>query len=282
MSPGSSTESYPAFARIGLRENPRKNLNQVTCPDRDSNPGHLVSRPDALTNHDVGKRENPEENSRTYVVFSHPVSVLLDTILRSWPSKLRCLLCGKIRTGTGNRTQDLSALRAERSYQLSRAGTRSCIYDVYRLKCRQQGYKIILREGFGRRRGSCPGIAQLGNVPVFVHGLEIRLGLGLRPLLALHNHPIIISSGQRNSAFQALQPQKLEWVGHLIRMEDERMAKMILTGTLEGKRDRGRPRLRWLDCIEEDLRKVGIRRWRKRAEDRSDWGVVLKEALAKL
>ncbi|KAJ4433388.1 hypothetical protein ANN_15647 [Periplaneta americana] len=40
MSPGSSTESYPAFARIGLREN----------PDRDSNPGHLVSRPATLTN----------------------------------------------------------------------------------------------------------------------------------------------------------------------------------------------------------------------------------------
>ncbi|KAJ4452261.1 hypothetical protein ANN_03779 [Periplaneta americana] len=49
MSPGSSTESYPAFGRIGLRENPGKNLNQVTCPDRDSNPGHLVSRLDALT-----------------------------------------------------------------------------------------------------------------------------------------------------------------------------------------------------------------------------------------
>ncbi|KAJ4445424.1 hypothetical protein ANN_07229 [Periplaneta americana] len=37
------------FARIGLRENPGKNLNQVTCPDQDSNRGHLVSRPDALT-----------------------------------------------------------------------------------------------------------------------------------------------------------------------------------------------------------------------------------------
>ncbi|KAJ4430181.1 hypothetical protein ANN_22391 [Periplaneta americana] len=49
MSPGSSTESYPAFAHIGLRENPGKNLNQVTCPDRESNSGHLVSRPDALT-----------------------------------------------------------------------------------------------------------------------------------------------------------------------------------------------------------------------------------------
>ncbi|KAJ4445057.1 hypothetical protein ANN_06856 [Periplaneta americana] len=49
MSPGSSTKSYPTFARIGLRENLGKNLNQVTCPDRNSNPGHLVSRPDALT-----------------------------------------------------------------------------------------------------------------------------------------------------------------------------------------------------------------------------------------
>ncbi|KAJ4440574.1 hypothetical protein ANN_08719 [Periplaneta americana] len=36
MSLGSSTESYPAFACIGLRENPGKNLNQVTYPDRDS------------------------------------------------------------------------------------------------------------------------------------------------------------------------------------------------------------------------------------------------------
>ncbi|KAJ4449447.1 hypothetical protein ANN_00846 [Periplaneta americana] len=51
MSPGSSTDSYPAFAHIGLRKNPGKNINQftVTCPDRDSNPSHLVSRPDALT-----------------------------------------------------------------------------------------------------------------------------------------------------------------------------------------------------------------------------------------
>ncbi|KAJ4430778.1 hypothetical protein ANN_19369 [Periplaneta americana] len=49
MSPRSSTDNYPAFAHIGLRENPGKNLNQVTCPDRDSKTGHLVSRSDSLT-----------------------------------------------------------------------------------------------------------------------------------------------------------------------------------------------------------------------------------------
>ncbi|KAJ4431111.1 hypothetical protein ANN_19706 [Periplaneta americana] len=60
MSPGSNTENYLAFARIGLRENPGKNLNQVTCPDRDSNPGHLVSRPDALTVYGTQKNHLPD------------------------------------------------------------------------------------------------------------------------------------------------------------------------------------------------------------------------------
>ncbi|KAJ4452247.1 hypothetical protein ANN_03765 [Periplaneta americana] len=49
MSPGSRTEIYPAYAQLGLREPPGKNLNQVTYPNRDSNPGHLVSRAAMLT-----------------------------------------------------------------------------------------------------------------------------------------------------------------------------------------------------------------------------------------
>ncbi|KAJ4436638.1 hypothetical protein ANN_16769 [Periplaneta americana] len=49
MSPGSRVESYPAFARIGLRENPGKYLNQVTCLNQDLNSGPLVSRSSILT-----------------------------------------------------------------------------------------------------------------------------------------------------------------------------------------------------------------------------------------
>ncbi|KAJ4447336.1 hypothetical protein ANN_09340 [Periplaneta americana] len=61
---GSSTDSYPAFAHIGLREKPgKKTLNQVTCPDRDSNPGNLVSRPDALTVTPTGGMYGATEDS---------------------------------------------------------------------------------------------------------------------------------------------------------------------------------------------------------------------------
>ncbi|KAJ4442186.1 hypothetical protein ANN_12052 [Periplaneta americana] len=72
MSPGSSTESYPAFARIGLRENPGKNLNQVTCPDRDSNPGHLVSRPDALTDTPQKSAEDAPFSIKSFLCHSYP------------------------------------------------------------------------------------------------------------------------------------------------------------------------------------------------------------------
>ncbi|KAJ4446721.1 hypothetical protein ANN_13418 [Periplaneta americana] len=73
MSPGSSTESYPAFARIGLRENPGKNLNQITCPDRDSNPGHLLSQPDALT-------VTPQSESPSFTTIQKNRSIALSEV----------------------------------------------------------------------------------------------------------------------------------------------------------------------------------------------------------
>ncbi|KAJ4438682.1 hypothetical protein ANN_14629 [Periplaneta americana] len=49
VSPGVQHPKLPAFAHIGLRDNPGKKLNHVTCPNRESNPDHLVLRSDALT-----------------------------------------------------------------------------------------------------------------------------------------------------------------------------------------------------------------------------------------
>jgi hypothetical protein len=45
------------------------------------------------------------------------------------------------------------------------------------------------------------------------------------------------------------------------------------------KEKTGRPKLRWLDCTENDLKWMCVKRWRKKAEDRSVWAIILKEAL---
>ena len=43
----------------------------------------------------------------------------------------------------------------------------------------------------------------------------------------------------------------------------------------EGSRRAGRPKLRWLDRVEKDLKILGIRGWRRRALDRGRWKEVL-------
>jgi hypothetical protein len=40
--------------------------------------------------------------------------------------------------------------------------------------------------------------------------------------------------------------------------------------------------IKWPDCIQNDLKFMGVKRWRKKALDRSVWAVILKEALVKL
>jgi hypothetical protein len=65
-------------------------------------------------------------------------------------------------------------------------------------------------------------------------------------------------------------------------MDDERMMKTVLLGNPRGRRKPGRPRLRWLDCVEDDLKTVRVRRWRKRAEDREEGAIILKDAMVKL
>jgi hypothetical protein len=62
--------------------------------------------------------------------------------------------------------------------------------------------------------------------------------------------------------------RRLEWLGHVIRMDETRSVKKIFEGKLEGRRGRGRPRLRWINDVEDDLRKLGVRQWRTKALDR--------------
>ena len=44
--------------------------------------------------------------------------------------------------------------------------------------------------------------------------------------------------------------------------------KKIFEGKLEGRRGKGQPSLRWINNVEDDLRKLGVERWRTKALDR--------------
>jgi hypothetical protein len=72
-----------------------------------------------------------------------------------------------------------------------------------------------------------------------------------------------------------IKGQRISWLGHLERMEENRMPKMIFIQELEGPRRRGRPRKRWKEEVEKDLHVLGVRRWREFVTDRKKNGRIL-------
>jgi hypothetical protein len=57
-----------------------------------------------------------------------------------------------------------------------------------------------------------------------------------------------------------IKGQRISWLGHQEKMEENRMPKMIFSQELEGPRRRGRLRKRWKEEEERDLRVLGVRR----------------------
>ncbi|KAJ4439484.1 hypothetical protein ANN_07608 [Periplaneta americana] len=95
MSPGSNTESYPAFAHIELRKNPGKNLNQslMLAGSEFQSLGRAIVKEDEYEEVRWDAREGPRPTSRLLAsrphaeaeVDDHPTS--METVL-----KLRCAL----------------------------------------------------------------------------------------------------------------------------------------------------------------------------------------------
>jgi hypothetical protein len=80
----------------------------------------------------------------------------------------------------------------------------------------------------------------------------------------------------------AIEVRRLEWAGYVVRTEGERMMNTVFLGKAGGRRKPGRPKLRWFDCFEDDLKTLLVMRWRKKAEDHEERAIVLKEATVKL
>jgi hypothetical protein len=46
----------------------------------------------------------------------------------------------------------------------------------------------------------------------------------------------------------------------------------------EGKRKKGRPRMRWMDGVEKDLRNLSVVNWKTKAQERDGWRKFLEQA----
>ena len=66
-----------------------------------------------------------------------------------------------------------------------------------------------------------------------------------------------------------LRQKRLRWLGHIVRRDLEVEIKKVLELKTEGWKKRGRPVKRWIDVVEEDMRKREV--VQQDAGDREGW-----------
>ena len=77
---------------------------------------------------------------------------------------------------------------------------------------------------------------------------------------------------------------RLRWLGHVSRMEDERPVKVLLFGELnDGKRRFGRPKIRYKYTSRCALRRCDvIKDWRSRVDNQRGWEKLTWEKCKKI
>ena len=88
--------------------------------------------------------------------------------------------------------------------------------------------------------------------------------------------------GDEETVSEKVQKRRLEWLGHLARMPDHRLPKVMLFSWLPQPRPRCGPRKRWRDVVRKDLRnvEVGEHEWYAEASrSRAGWRVLCQVGL---
>jgi hypothetical protein len=76
-----------------------------------------------------------------------------------------------------------------------------------------------------------------------------------------------------------VKARRINWIGHVERM-GSRMPKSVMREKIYTRREKGRPKVRWLVDVQEDLREMGPEGWRRKAQDRDQWRRIAQEAKA--
>jgi hypothetical protein len=63
-------------------------------------------------------------------------------------------------------------------------------------------------------------------------------------------------------------------------MNSDRTLKKIFNTKPDGARSVGRPKLRWEDGVDRDMRILGVKNWKEVTLNRNEWAKLLKKARA--
>ena len=75
--------------------------------------------------------------------------------------------------------------------------------------------------------------------------------------------------GLREAADKLAMANDVRWYDHVLRRSEEDVLMKEMEHEVDGKRKQGRPRMKWREQVEENMRRIGLRK--EDAADRCRW-----------
>jgi hypothetical protein len=82
---------------------------------------------------------------------------------------------------------------------------------------------------------------------------------------------------KQEDIIKLIKSRRLRWAAHVMRMENTRTTRKITELMQYKTRPAGRSRLRWMDQVEEDLKRMKTVGWRAKVEDRQEWNRIVEQ-----
>lgn len=93
----------------------------------------------------------------------------------------------------------------------------------------------------------------------------------------LMNHEIEEILGKENIV-RVIKAMRISWYGHIHRRERKTALRIITDWNPIYNRSRGRPRSRWKEQVEENIKDLKIEQWRHKITNRQEWRKIVIQA----
>ena len=107
----------------------------------------------------------------------------------------------------------------------------------------------------------------------------LRSMIGVSRLDRVMNEVVRTRTGVRRELAARVDMNVLRWIGHVERIDNERLLKKVMNAKVNGRSARGRPRFGWMDGVKRALndRVMDVREASERARDRNEWRMIVTQ-----
>lgn len=83
---------------------------------------------------------------------------------------------------------------------------------------------------------------------------------------------------KNENIIKIFKSMRIRWYGHIFRRDKNTPQRILTEWQPQNTRSKGRPKLKWKDQVESDLKRMKVTNWKQKIEDRKEWRKVVNEA----